>query len=107
MKYRTHDDYITERLRQEPDFAVEYLNTALEAYFEDFNRKALALALKRLILAGGSIKKFSETANINREHLYRLFNTQSVPSIDTLSKILKALGYQIEVKQVKRNLKSA
>ena len=57
MKYRTLDDYITERLRNEPDFAVEYLNAALEAYFEDFNNDALALALKRLILASGSIEK--------------------------------------------------
>ena len=98
MKYRTLDDYITERLRNEPDFAVEYLNAALEAYFEDFNNDALAQALKRLILASGSIKKFSENANVNREHLYRLFNSKSTPSIDTLSKILKTLGYQIEVK---------
>ena len=98
MKYRTLDDYITERLRNEPDFAVEYLNAALEAYFEDFNNDALAQALKRLILASGSIKKFSENANVNREHLYRLFNAKSTPSIDTLSKILKTLGYQIEAK---------
>lgn len=101
MKYRTLDDYITERLRNEPEFAVEYLNAALEAYFEDFNNDALAQALKRLILASGSIKKFSEDANVNREHLYRLFNSKSTPSIDTLSKILKALGYQIEAKPIK------
>jgi probable addiction module antidote protein len=101
MKYRKLDDYITEKIKNDPAFAVEYLNAALEAYFEDFNSDALAIAIKRLILATGSIKSFSETAQVNREHLYRVFNSKAKPQIDTLSKIFKNLGFQIEVKPIK------
>jgi probable addiction module antidote protein len=101
MKYRKLDDYITEKLRNEPEYAVEYLNAALEDYYEDFNSDALALAIKRLVLATGSIKSFSENAKVNREHLYRVFNSKATPQIDTLSKIFKNLGFQIEVKPIK------
>jgi probable addiction module antidote protein len=101
MKYRKLDDYITEKLKNNPEYATEYLNAALEDYYDDFNSDALALAIKRLVLATGSIKSFSETAKVNREHLYRVFNAKATPQIDTLSKIFKNLGFQIEVKPIK------
>lgn len=100
MKYRTLSEYTIERLK-DPVFAQEYLNAALEAYLEDFDNDALANAIKNLVLASGSISKFSEDTGINRQHLYTIFNNRAKPQIDTLSKILKALGFKIEVKKIK------
>ena len=99
MKYRTLSEYTIERLK-DPLFAQEYLNAALEAYSEDFNNDALANAIKNLVLASGSVSEFSKTTGINRQHLYTIFNSRTKPQIDTLYKILNALGFKIEVKNI-------
>lgn len=100
MKNQKFDDYIVSRLSSDKEFATEYLNNALEEYSNDLDSEALALSIKRLIKAQGSVIDFSKLANINREHLYRIFNAKAVPKLNTLFKIIINLGFKLEVKPI-------
>lgn len=98
MKYKDFDEYIIEQLKDE-EFAREYLNASLEEYLTDFNGEAFALALKKIIVANGSVTEFAKKSNISRQHLYKLFSLHSKPQFETISQILKCLGYKIELKK--------
>ncbi|MDD3436024.1 MAG: hypothetical protein PHC64_02620 [Candidatus Gastranaerophilales bacterium] len=100
MKNQKFDDYIISRLSSDKEFATEYLNSALEEYSKDLDSDALALSIKKLIKAQGSVIDFSKLANINREHLYRIFNSKAVPNLNTLFKIIINLGFKLEAKPV-------
>ena len=105
MKNQKFDDYITSRLADDKEFALEYLNSALEEYSVDSDSEALALSIKRLVKAHGSVIDFSKTANINREHLYRIFNSKSTPNLNTLYKIMNVLGFKLEARPILREKK--
>lgn len=98
MKNQKFDDYIISRLSTDKEFATEYLNSALEEYSNDLNSDALALSIKRLIKAQGSVIDFAKVSDINREHLYRIFNSKAVPNSNTLFKIIFNLGFKLEAK---------
>ena len=59
------------------------------------------LALKTFILLA-LVLPFSATiaeeTNLNRQNLYRIFANQTSPRFDTLTKILRALGYTFALK---------
>lgn len=105
MKNQKFDDYIIARLSSDKAFATEYLNNALEEYSEDLDSDALALTIKRLVKAQGSVIDFSKNADINREHLYRIFNSKAVPNLNTLFKIILNLGFKLEAKPILRGKK--
>lgn len=98
MKNQKFDDYIISRLSSDKDFALEYLNNALEEYSNDLDSDALALSIKRLVKAQGSVIEFSKAADINREHLYRIFSSKATPNLNTLFKIIINLGFKLEAK---------
>lgn len=100
MKNQKFDDYIVSRLASDKKFALEYLNNALEEYSKDLDSDALALSIKRLVKAQSSVIDFSKAAGINREHLYRIFNSKAVPNLNTLFKIIINLGFKLEAKPI-------
>lgn len=105
MKNQKFDDYIISRLSSDKDFATEYLNNALEEYSNDSDSDALALSIKRLVKAQGSVIDFSKTTDINREHLYRIFNAKAVPNLNTMFKIILNLGFKLEAKPILKERK--
>ena len=94
MTYKTMDDYIIEKLK-DPEEAKAYLEAALDDYSDDPDSNALALSLRNLILSRGSVTTFAKEAKINRQHLYKIFDGQSKPQIDTLNHIIRALGFKM------------
>lgn len=44
-----------------------------------------------------SISGFCEKAGIDRAMLYQIFNGKRVPKVNTLTKILKTLGYNLKI----------
>jgi len=102
MKNQKFDDYIISRLSTDKEFATEYLNSALEEYSKDLDSDALALSIKRLVKAQGSVIDFAKVSDINREHLYRIFNSKAVPNSNTLFKIILNLGFKLEAKPILR-----
>ena len=84
-------------LREDPQFAAEYLNAVLE----DGNQKEIMLALRRIAEAFGGVSKLAEQAELNATALYRTLSPQGNPELKSLTSILKAMGMRIAVQPLK------
>ena len=64
-----------------------------EKHFLDveFQKEYLNLSLRE------SVSSFAKKVNIDRANLYTLFNGEKIPRLDTIAKILKELGFSIQV----------
>lgn len=90
------DDFIIEQLQDE-QFQKEYMNQSLAEYIEDGNFNAFFRSLEYVIKSRDSISDFCDKAGLDRTMLYEVFKGERVPKVDTLAKILKALGYSLKV----------
>ena len=93
-KYRTWGEFMIETL-QDPDECIGLLEVAIEEYQEDGDTKALMRIIEHIAKAQGGITKLSKDANINRQNLYKLFSCETSPRLDTITKILQALGFSL------------
>jgi len=89
----SHDDAIVRRLRRDPDFAAEYLKSALEDTDEP---RVLLIALRHLAQAQG-IAKVAKAAGVERESLYRALSANGNPRLSTLVAVTKAIGLRLTV----------
>ncbi|HTW22069.1 MAG TPA: addiction module antidote protein [Candidatus Baltobacteraceae bacterium] len=89
----SHDDAIVRRLRRDPDFAAEYLKSALEDTDEP---RVLLIALRHLAKAQG-IAKVAKAAGVERESLYRALSANGNPRLSTLVAVTKAIGLRLTV----------
>ena len=90
----SHDEALIEELRQNPDFAAEYLKAALE---DDEEPGVLLIALRRIAEARGGIAKVAKAAGIERESLYRALSMRGNPRLSTLFAVTKAVGLRLTV----------
>jgi probable addiction module antidote protein len=90
----SHDEAMIEELRQNPEFAAEYLKAALE---DDDEPQVLLIALRRLAEARGGLAKIAKAAGIERESLYRALSPRGNPRLSTLQAVTKALGLKLTV----------
>jgi probable addiction module antidote protein len=93
---RTLDDFMQEEL-QDPEFALEYLITALEEFERDKDAFFFLNSLKRIAEAKGGMTKLARKSKISRQNLYKVFSSKSMPKLDTLDAILNALGFRLSV----------
>ncbi len=93
----SHDEAIVRELRDNPDFAEEYLKAALEDAGEP---KVLLIALRHLAEAKGGIAKIAKKAGIERESLYRALSPTGNPRLSTLVAVTKAIGLKLTVEAV-------
>jgi probable addiction module antidote protein len=89
----SHDEAMVRRLRQDPEFAAEYLKAALE---DEDEPRVLLLALRHLAQARG-IARVAKTAGIERESLYRALSAKGNPRLSTLVAVTKAIGLRLTV----------
>jgi probable addiction module antidote protein len=90
----SHDEALTRELRENPDFAVEYLRAALE---EEDEPRVLLLALRRIAEAKGGIAKIAKAAGVERESLYRTLSAHGNPRLSTLVAVARAVGLKLTV----------
>lgn len=90
----SHDEAITREIRDNPEFAAEYLRAALE---DDDEPKVLLIALRRIAEARGGIAKVAKAAGIERESLYRALSVLGNPRLSTLVAVTKAVGLKLTV----------
>ena len=82
--------------------AAEVLNSPadiaayLDAYLEDGTPEELLQALSTIVRSHGMSALARETG-ISREALYRAFSDNGNPTLDTLLRVLKALGVRLAV----------
>lgn len=100
---RNYQEALIESLK-DPEEAEAYLNASLEAFMEGNNAEALMLALEHLARAKYSITELAQQAGVKRQHLYKIFDSESIPSFNIIFSIIKSLGFTLEAK---RNPKSA
>jgi probable addiction module antidote protein len=88
------DEAMIRELRDDPEFAAEYLRAALE---EDDEPAVLLLALRHIAEARGGIAKVAKAAGIERESLYRALSRRGNPRLSTLVAVTKAVGLKLTV----------
>ena len=92
MKLRSFDDHLHEMLR-DPEYAVVYMETALE----DGGIEEFLHALRHVAIAQGGVQKVAEESQHGRESLYKSLSKEGNPRIKTLDDILRTLGMRIAV----------
>ena len=89
-------------LETRPWDAAEALNTPadiaayLDAYLEDGTPEELLRALNTIARSRG-MSELARQTGISREALYRAFSDNGNPTLDTLLRVLKALGVRLAV----------
>jgi len=90
----SHDKALLQELREDPEFAAEYLKAALQEADEP---RVLLIALRRVAEARGGLAKVAESAGIERESLYRALSPRGNPRLSTLVAVTKAMGLKLTV----------
>jgi probable addiction module antidote protein len=90
----SHDEAVVRQLRQDPDFAAEYLRAALE---DEDEPRVLLVALRHIAEARGGIAKVAKAAGVERESLYRALSAHGNPRLSTLAAVTKAMGLKLTV----------
>lgn len=97
MKYKasiSHDEAMARELRENPDFATEYLKVAVD---DEDEPRVLLVALRQLVKGLGGIAKVAKVARVERESLYRALSANGNPRLSTLVAVTKAMGLKITV----------
>ncbi len=75
-----------------PEMIQEYINAAIETGDSDL----LRLALGDVAKAKG-MTDIAKTTNLSRQNLYKAFSSDGSPKLDTVQKVLHALGLRLKV----------
>lgn len=89
-----HDKVMRQKLKDDPEFAAEYLKAALEDTDEP---KVLLIALRRITEARGGFAKVARAAGIERESLHRALSARGNLRLSTLVAMTRAIGLRLTV----------
>ena len=88
-----HDDLV-ESLRGDEEAQIEYIKANFE---ENGDMPSAILSAIRIVAEVRGFKNFAESADLNRENLYRVLSEGGNPRLDTFFKILDALDLRLSV----------
>ena len=97
MKDRPHDEAMAEMFKQDPAYALEFLNSTLE----DGEQGELLIALRQMTKAFGGVQSVADKANLNPTQIYRTLSETGNPELRSLSAILKAMGLRLSVERIR------
>lgn len=86
-----HNIGLFEDLR-DPEFALEYLNAALE----DEDQRVFLVALRNVAEARG-MSQVAREAQLNRENLYRILSPNGNPQLSSLTALLRSIGLRLAI----------
>jgi probable addiction module antidote protein len=95
----SHHEWEIKELREDREFAVEYLIAAMEALDNPEERAGGLLALRSVAEAYGGLGAVAAQAGISRESLYRALSPKGNPTLKTLVAVLKSVGLRLSVSQ--------
>ncbi|MCK5592088.1 MAG: putative addiction module antidote protein [Candidatus Pacebacteria bacterium] len=87
------DFSIRDELLKDPKNAAIYL----EGCLEDGNMELFQEALKNVAKAQGGMAVVAAETKLNRESLYRALSKKGNPKMDTITKVLGAMGMRISI----------
>lgn len=94
MKASVPFDESRKEMLKDPELAALYLEESLQSGdMEEFKQALKHVAEARL----GGMAALSKTTRLNRASLYRALSERGNPSLDTLTKVLSAVGLRIGV----------
>lgn len=93
--YISHEEATIKSLREDPEYAAEYLNSILE----EGSQEELMVALRRLATAFG-MKEVAGQAKLNSKTLYRTLSPTGNPELKSFQAILAAMGMRLAVTPV-------
>jgi len=93
----SYHEWEVKELREDREFAVEYLKAALEALDTPEERAGGLIALRAVAEAYGGLAAIAAQAGISRESLYRSLSPKGNPTLKTLVAVLKAVGLRLSV----------
>ena len=93
MKDRAHDEAMSDMFRDDPDYAVQLLNSILE----DGDQGEFLMTLRQMTKAFGGVQNIAGAAHLSATQLYRTLSTDGNPVLGNLSAILKAMGLRLVV----------
>ena len=96
MKDRAHDEAMADMFRDDPDYAVQLLNSILE----DGDQSELLITLRQMTKAFGGVQTVADVAHLSPTQLYRTLSPDGNPVLSSLSAILKAMGLRLAVQSV-------
>lgn len=99
---RPHDDTVVELLREDPEFADDYLAESLAAIDEPGGQEAFLQALRHIAEAQG-MAAIAERAGLPRESLYKSLSGKGNPTLKTLLAVLSAAGLRLAITKADRN----
>lgn len=92
----SHEEYLIKEL-QDTEYQKEFLNATIEEFLEDGDYDLFFQSLELVIKARESVSEFAKKAGVTRAALYEMFKGERVPRLDTVGKILKQLGFKLNV----------
>jgi probable addiction module antidote protein len=101
IRYRTFDEVVEERFREEPELVPMFLQTVLEEYEKDPDEGALLSALRQVAKANGGMTELAKKTDLTRERLYKTLSQKGNPRLKNFRKILQAFGYTLTIKPIK------
>ena len=103
----SHHEREIEELRNDREFAVEYLKAALESLDNPDERGGSLLMLRALAEAYGGLGAVAAKAGISRESLYRALSPKGNPTLKTLVAVLKTMGLRLSVAEKQQRERKA
>ena len=89
---RSYKEDLLLKLRDNAE-AANYLQAALED-----SQSAFLVALKN-VLDSRKVAVVARASKLNREHIYQMLNQDGNPTLNSLGKILRALGVQSSIRR--------
>ena len=96
-QFPKYEDWLIQSLKDKKEAEI-YLQTAIEEYMEDNDPAPLLLAFRHVAMAQGGMGVLAEKSHLSRETLYRTLSRKGNPKLQTVSKLLHALGFSLAVK---------
>jgi probable addiction module antidote protein len=95
---RNYHELLIERLRDNPQEAIAYLDVALEEFESDGDTEMLVKALRNVAEAQGGIPELARRVGMNRQSLYKALSSRGNPRLSTIGRVLHGLGYRLTLK---------
>jgi probable addiction module antidote protein len=91
-----YSEVLYPHLREDPEYAAEYLTDCLEG--PEYVEEVFLQALRNVVEAMGmGMPELSALTHISREHLYTLLSEKGRPQFSNVHTILDSLGYTLAV----------
>ena len=95
--YRSHNDVMIEKLKNDLEYRHAYLQVAIENFQEDGESHYLLLALRNVAEAQGGVPMLAKKVNMGKTSLYKALSEDGNPRLNTIYTILGGLGYKMQV----------